>query len=126
MKLINVRKVVMAFSGILAATVAAGCFGGGPGYSQGPYGYNSSYSSYGSSYPYSGYNSGYSYPRSSGNSYNATYQNEARSDGNHGYNQHAVVARDRVEAPASARKSSVDQDKYSRNDTEAVQRAEKN
>jgi hypothetical protein len=46
----------MAFSGILAATLATGCFGGGPGYSDGAY--NSNYSSYGSSYPYSGYKVG--------------------------------------------------------------------
>jgi len=124
-KAINYRKIAMTFGGILIATVAAGCYGGS-GYSNEPYGYNSSYSSYGSSYPYSGYNSGYSYPRTSGNSYDATYQNGVRFGGNHDFNQRAVVARDRVEAPESARKSSVDQDKYSRNDTEAVQRSEKN
>ncbi len=45
----------MLLGGILTAMLAAGCFGGGPGYSTNPYGYNSSYSSYGNSYPYSGY-----------------------------------------------------------------------
>ena len=61
----------MLVGGILAATLAAGCFGGGPGYSTDPFGYNSSYSSYGNSYPYSGYANGYSYPQSYENSYSA-------------------------------------------------------
>ena len=52
MKTIDSRKVVMTLGGILIATLAAGCFGGGPGYWNNPHGYNSSYSSYGSSYPY--------------------------------------------------------------------------
>src|SRR5580658_7597639 len=82
----------MTFGGILIATVAAGCYGGS-GYSNEPYGYNSSYSSYGSSYPYSGYSSSYSYPRSYGNSYNAGYQNGVRGDAN----------RDRPEARANDR-----------------------
>jgi hypothetical protein len=91
-KAINYRKVAMTFGGILIATVAAGCYGGS-GYSNEPYGYNSSYSSYGSSYPYSGYSSSYSYPRSDGNSYNAGYQSGVRVDAN----------RDRPEARASDR-----------------------
>ena len=81
----------MAFAGILAATLATGCFGGDEGYSNGRYGYNSNYSSYGSSYPYSGYNSGYSYPRSSRNSYNAGYQNGLRADEDRDNNRHAVI-----------------------------------
>jgi hypothetical protein len=101
MKIINSRRVVVAFGGILAATLATGCFAGGPGYSQGPYGYNSNYSSYGSSYP----DSGYSYPQSSGNSYNLGYQNGVRADGNRDNSRHVVVARNRVEAPAPAQNS---------------------
>jgi len=95
MKTTNSRKLVMTLGGILIATVAAGCYGGGGSgyYSSQPYGYNSSYSSYGSSYPYSGYRSGYSYPRSYGNSYNVGYQNGARADAN----------RDRPEARVSDR-----------------------
>ena len=71
MKPINFRKVVVAFGGILVATLAAGCFGGGRGYANRPYGYSSSYSSYGDSYAYSGYDGGHSYPQSSENSYSA-------------------------------------------------------
>jgi len=126
MKIINSRRVVIAFGGILAATIATGCFGGGPGYSNGSDGYSSNYSSYGSSYPYSRDNSGYSYPRSSGNSYNAGYQNGVRTDANRDNSQHLVVARDHVEAPAPTQNSGVDHDKYSRNDTEPEQRSEKN
>jgi len=77
----------MAFAGILAATLATGCFGGDEGYSNGRYGYTSNYSSYGSSYPYSGY----SYPRSSRNSYNAGYQNGLRADEDRDNNRHAVI-----------------------------------
>ena len=71
MKPINFRKVVVAFGGILVATLAAGCFGGGRGYANNSYGYNSSYSSYGDSYAYSGYHGGNSYPQSDENSYSA-------------------------------------------------------
>jgi hypothetical protein len=75
MKTINHRNLVMTLGGILIATLAVGCYGGGGGYSNGPQGYNSSY---GSSYPYSSY----SYQRSSGNSYSAGYQNGVRADAN--------------------------------------------
>jgi hypothetical protein len=125
-KVINSRKVVIAFGGILAATLATGCFGGGPGYSNGSYGYNSNYSSYASSYPHSGYNSGYSYPRNSGSSYNAGYQNGLRADENRDNNQHAVVVRDRGESRTEAQHSSVDRDKYSRNDSDKARSTEKN
>lgn len=57
MKTTNYRKIAMTFGGILIAIVVAGCYGGGSGYSNNPYGYNSGYSSYGSAYPYRGYNS---------------------------------------------------------------------
>ena len=61
MKTTNSRRLVMTLGGILIATVAAGCYGGGgSGYYSGqPSGYNSSYSSYGGS------NSGYGYGSSS-------------------------------------------------------------
>jgi hypothetical protein len=116
MKAINCRKVVMTFGGILIATLAAGCYGGGgSGYSNGPYGYNSSYGSYGSSYPYGGYNGGYSYPRSYGNSYNSGYQNGVRADANRDRHedsvtdQHAVaVSRDRAVARTETTHSRAD------------------
>ena len=96
--MISSRKVVIAFGGILAATLAIGCFGGRQRYSNGSYGYGSNNSSYGSSYPYSGYDNGYSYPRSSENSYNSGYRNGLRADENRDSNQHAVVDRDRGES----------------------------
>jgi hypothetical protein len=71
MKPTNSRKVVMAFGGILIATLAAGCFAGSRGYSNNSEGYSSSYSSYGDSYAYSGYERGNSYPQSDENSYSA-------------------------------------------------------
>ena len=125
MKLINSRKVAMAFGGILVATLAAGCSGGSRGYSNNSYGYNSSYSSFGDSYPYSGY----SYPQSYGNSYNAGYQNGLRADENRDHYQsrdtdlHDVVIRDRSEA---RHETSVDRDRYSRKDSESGRRTEKN
>jgi hypothetical protein len=116
MKTINYRKMAMTFGGVLIATLAAGCYGGGgSGYSNGPYGYNSSYSSYGSSYPYSGYNGGYAYQRGSGNSYNAGYQNGVRADANRdrredrATDQHTVaVSRDRAVARTETTHSSTD------------------
>jgi hypothetical protein len=59
MKTINYRKMAMTLGGIVLATLAVGCYGGGSGYSSGSYGYHSSYRSYGSSAPY---RSGYSAP----------------------------------------------------------------
>jgi len=80
MKTTNYRKIAMTLGGVLIATVAAGCYGGGgSGYSNNPYGYNTGYSS---SYPSSGYNDGYSYQRNYRNSYNAGYQNGVRADAN--------------------------------------------
>jgi hypothetical protein len=78
MKPINSRNVMMAFGGILVATLATGCFGGSRGYSNNSYGYNSSYSSYGDSYAYSGYDRGYPYPQSYENSYSADYRGSRR------------------------------------------------
>jgi hypothetical protein len=122
MKMINSRKVVIAFGGILAATLATGCFGGGRGYSNGSYGYDSNYRSFGSSYPYSGYDNGYSYPPSSENSYNSGYRNGLRADENRDNNQHAVEARDRGEA----QHSKVDRNDYSRNNSEKGGNTERN
>jgi hypothetical protein len=78
MKPINARKVMMAFGGILVATLATGCFGGSRGYPTNSSGYNSSYSSYGDSYAYSGYDPGYSYPQSYENSNSADYRGARR------------------------------------------------
>ena len=116
MKTINCRKIAMTFGGILIATLAAGCYGGGgSGYSNGSYGYNSSYSSYGSSYPYSGYNGGNAYPRSYGNSYNTGYQNGVRADANRDHredraaDQHAnAIDRDRAVARTETTHSTAD------------------
>ena len=83
MKTIDPRKAIMTLGGILIATLAAGCFGGGPGYWNSSYGYNSSYSSYGSSYPY------------------------------RGADQHAVETRDRGDARTETQRSSVDRDTIS-------------
>jgi hypothetical protein len=126
MKMINSRKLVIAFGGILAATLATGCFGGGSRYSNGSYGYDSNYSSFGNSYPYSGYDNGYSYPRSSENSYNSGYRNGLRADENRDNNQHAVEARDRGEARSEAQHSRVGRDNYSRNDSERGGSIERN
>jgi hypothetical protein len=78
MKTINSRKVMMAFGGILVATLATGCFGSSRGYSTNSSGYNSSYSSYGDAYAYSGYNRGYSSPQSDENLYSADYRGPRR------------------------------------------------
>ena len=105
MKAIKSRSILV-LGGILIAALAAGCYGGGHGYSNDPYGYNggygSSYSSNGGYYnsnPYGGsyykstpsggyyysnpnrynsysYNNGYN----GKNSYNAGYQNGLRAD----------------------------------------------
>ena len=122
----------MALGGILVATLAAGCFGGGSGYSNNPYGYNSGYSTSGNSYPYSGYSSGYSYPQRYENSYDTGYQNGVRADDkgdrhqDRDIDQHAAVIRDRGEARTETRHSSVDSDKYSRNDSKQARDADKN
>jgi hypothetical protein len=96
--MINARKVAMLLGGILTATVATGCFGGGPGYSNNPYGYNSGYSSYGNYYPYGGYASGYSYPQNYRNSYSNNYQGRAPVYENRGEarmeTRHSSIGRD--------------------------------
>jgi hypothetical protein len=121
----------MMVGAILIATVAAGCYGGGSGYSGDPYGYNSNYSSYGNSYPYSGYNSGYSYAQSYGNSYSSGYQNGVRADENRDRNQervtvqHTAVVRDHDQARTGTQ-TRVDHDKYSRRDSDGSDRSVKN
>jgi len=117
MKAIKSQTLLVMLGGILIATLAAGCFDGGPGYSNGPYGYSSSYSSYGSSYPYSGYDGGYSSSRSYGRSYDAGYQNAGRADVNH----------DRGEARVETQRSSVDHARVSSEEPESsAHRVEKN
>jgi hypothetical protein len=106
MRRIDYRRMAMMFGGILIATLAVGCFGGGPGYSSGGYGYSSSYNSYGSSYPYSGYRVG--------NSYNTGYQGGVRADANRGAGDRmtgqraAVVNRDSAVARTETTHSNVD------------------
>ena len=118
MKAIKSRRVLV-LGGILIATLAAGCSGGGHGYYNDPYGYNggygTSYSSNGGYYnsnPYGGsyYNSnpnGYygSYPNSYSynngyngkNSYNAGYQNGVRADSSRDRRQDRVAESRTVE-----------------------------
>jgi hypothetical protein len=112
MKRINYLKIAMTFGGILIATLAVGCYGGGSGYSNGGYGgYNSSYSSYGNSYPYSGYSNARSY----GNSYSTGYQGGVRADVNRDRGENRVtgqravaVNRDSAVARTETTHSSVD------------------
>ncbi|MFZ0680714.1 hypothetical protein [Candidatus Binatus sp.] len=122
MKTTNYRKIAMMLGGVLIATVAAGCYGGGgSGYSNNPYGYNSGYSNYGSSYPY---RSGeYSHPQSYGNSYNAGYQNGVRADANRDHREDRVTDRHAVTVD---RHSTVDRDKVSLKDSESANHTEKN
>lgn len=131
MKTTNYRKMAMTLGGILIATIAAGCYGSGSGYSNNPYGYNRSYSSYGSSYPYR--SSGYSYPETYGNSYNAGYQNGVRADANRdrradrATDQHAVaVDRDHGAVRTETTHSSVDRDRVSLKDSGSGNHTEKN
>src|SRR5271154_1795018 len=99
MKTINSGKVAMTLGGILIATLAAGCYGGGGYYSGHPYGYSRSYSynSYNSSYPYDGAHGGYS-----------------------------VAPHERVEVRTEIQHSSVDRDKVTLRDAEPANRTEKN
>jgi hypothetical protein len=119
MKTTNSRKLVMTLGGILIATVAAGCYGGGGGpgyYSSQPYGYNSSYSSYGSSYPYSGYSNGQHYQQNNVSSYHGGYQNAARADENR--DQHVAAAPNRGVTRTETQHANVDHDKVSLKDSE--------
>jgi hypothetical protein len=113
----------MLDGGILAATLATGCFGGGPGYSNDGYAYNSGYSGYGDSYPSGGYGSGYSYPqsygtsypRSYGNSYNSAYQSGVRVDEN----------RDRGAARTETQHSTVNRESHPSSDSKAANSSER-
>ena len=112
--------------GVLIATVAAGCYGGGgSGYSNNPYGYNSGYRSYGNSYAYR--SNGYSYPQSYGNSYSTGYQNGVRADANRDRREDRVnVDRDRAAVRTEPAHSRVDRDKVSLKDSERANRTEMN
>jgi len=118
MKTTNSRKLVMTLGGILIATVAAGCYGGGGSgyYSSQPYGYNSSYSSYGSSYPYSGYSNGQRYQQNNVSSYHGGYQNAERADENR--DQRLATTPDRGVTRTETQHANVDRDKVSLKDSE--------
>jgi hypothetical protein len=118
MKTTNSRRLVMTLGGILIATVAAGCYGGGGSgyYSSQPYGYNSSYSSYGSSYPYSGYSNGQRYQQNNVSSYHGGYQNAVRVDENR--DQHVATAPNRGVTRTETQHANVDHDKVSLKDSE--------
>jgi hypothetical protein len=118
MKTSNSRRLVMTMGGILIATVAAGCYGGGgSGYYSGqPSGYNSSYSSYGSSYPYSGYSNGQRYQQNNLSSYHRGYQNAARADENR--DQHVATTPNRGVTRTETQHANVDHDKVSLKDSD--------
>jgi hypothetical protein len=118
MKTTNSRKLVMTLGGILIATVAAGCYGGGGSgyYSSQPYGYNSSYSSYGSSYPYSGYSNGQRYQQTNVSSYRGGYQNAAPAYENR--DQHAATTPNRGVTRTETQHANVDHDKVSLKDSD--------
>ena len=118
MKTTNSRRLVMTLGGILIATVAAGCYGGGGSgyYSSQPYGYNSSYSSYGSSYPYSGYSNGQHYQQNNVSSYHGAYQNAARADENR--DQHVATVPNRGVTRTETQHANVDHDKVLLKDSE--------
>ena len=119
MKTINLRRLVMTVGGILIATVAAGCYGGGGGsgyYSSQPYGYNSSYSSYGSSYPYSGYSNRQHYQQNNVSSYHGSYQNTAPAFENR--DQHVATAPNRGVTRTENQHTNVDHDKVSLKDSD--------
>jgi hypothetical protein len=126
MKTKSYRKIIVTLGGILIATVAAGCYGGGgSGYSNNPYGYNSGYGSYGNSYPYR--SGGYSYPQSYGNSYSAGYQNGVRADANRDRKEDRVnLDRDRAAVRTEPTHSSVDHDRVSLKESERANHTEKN
>src|ERR1700730_13463589 len=115
MKRINYRRLGV-LGGILSAILAAGCFGGGRGYSNNPFCYNSGYYSstqytnpYGNPYPYnSGYNSSYNdehwYPQSYRNSYSVGHPDGLRAEASRDRHedrtaeQHVARDRDRGQA----------------------------
>jgi hypothetical protein len=129
MKTISSKKVVI-MGAVLAATMAAGCFGGGQEYSNNPYGYNGAFytsrpyaGGYGNPYPYnSGYNDTHSFPQSFGNSnsYSSGLQHGVTADASRDYgheraSDHNVAeARPRVQARSERQTTSIDSDRYSR------------
>ena len=131
MKTTTYRKVLI-LGGLLAATLAAGCFGNGRGTSNSTYSYNGSFytsrpydGGYGNPSPYnSGYNDTRSFPQSFGNSnsYSSGLQHgervEASRDERRPSDGHVAVAatRHREQARNERPPTSVDRDKYSRND----------
>jgi hypothetical protein len=132
MRTTTLRRVSV-MGGILAATLAAGCFGGG-GYSNSPYGYNGTFytsrpysGGYGNPYPYNrGYNDTHAFPQSFGNSnsYSAGLQHgvpaEASRDSYHERKSEQHVAAAVTRPPDQARNerghTSIDRDKDSRKD----------
>jgi len=126
MKTSNYRNIVTTLAGVLIATVATGCYGGGgSGYSNGPYGYNSGYRTYDNSYAYG--SGGYSYPQTYGNSYSAGYQNGVRADSNRDRREDRVtVDRDRGAVRSEPTHSTYDRDKVSLRDSERANHTEKN
>jgi len=132
-KTISSQRVAI-LCGILAAALAAGCFGGGREYSNNPYGYNGSFytsrpyaGGYGNPYPYnSGYNDTHSFPQSFGNSnsYSSGLQHGVGADTSRDYHQehagdrrYAVAeTRPRAQMRTERQPSSIDHDKYSRKD----------
>jgi hypothetical protein len=126
MKTTNYRKMVTTLAGVLIATVATGCYGGGgSGYSNEPYGYNSGYSTYDNSYAYRG--SGNAYPQTYGNSYRAGYQNGVRADSNRDRREDRVtVDHDRAAVRTEPTRTSYDHDKVSLRDSERPNHTEKN
>jgi hypothetical protein len=112
MKTFNSLKIIVLCGGILAATLAAGCYGGDSGYSNNPYGYGGGY---GSSYSYNADNSGYYYPRNYNNSYSSGYQHGVRADENRDRYQardtdRRVVTPERREPTAVSHHSTIDRD----------------
>ena len=122
MKTTNYRKIIMTLGGVLIATVAVGCYGGGSGYSNYPGGYNSSY---GSSYPDRNYNNGYASQHSYSNSYNAGYHNGVQADANRDRHEDRVEQQHTV-VHSEATHPTVDRDKVSLKESETVNRTDRN
>jgi len=141
MKIVDARKAVV-LGGVLAVTLAAGCFGGGRGYSNQPYSNNGGYYSsntydggYGNPYPYNrGYNDTHAYPQSFGNSnsysaglpYGVRTETSRDDHQDRSKDQHVAVTRDPVQAPTEKRPSTIDRDDYSRRDSQSAHSIAKN
>jgi hypothetical protein len=140
MKITNSRSIVI-LGGVLAATLIAGCWSGGRGYSNNPYGYNdNSYSSsqygagYGGAYTHgNGYNEGGSHTQySNAKSYNAGYHAGVDADASSDRHENDVtvarVAVDHNDHQAQAEKehSSVAHSNYSKDNSAASHESERN